>query len=110
MREREREAQTQAEGEAGSMQGAWRGTWSRDSRLTPWAKGRHSIAEPPRRPYFPKSKHKTEKAAKFRDMSRSEVLGVFTKAELLGPLNIFNRTLEHVTSFFLWKVGLKGVT
>ena len=40
-REREREAETQAEGEAGSMQGARCGTQSRDSRITPWAKGRH---------------------------------------------------------------------
>ncbi|XP_072663169.1 small integral membrane protein 14 isoform X2 [Canis lupus baileyi] len=34
----EREAETQAEGEAGSMQGARRGTPSRDSRIAPWAK------------------------------------------------------------------------
>ena len=39
-REREREAETQEEGEAGSMQGAQCGTRSRDSRITPWAKGR----------------------------------------------------------------------
>ena len=38
-REREREAETQAEGEVGSMQGARCGTQSRDSRITPWAKG-----------------------------------------------------------------------
>ena len=38
-REREREAETQAEGEAGYMQGARRGTRSRDSRITPWAEG-----------------------------------------------------------------------
>ena len=38
-REREREAETQAEGEAGSMQGAWCGTQSRVSRITPWAVG-----------------------------------------------------------------------
>ena len=31
----EGEAETQAEGEAGSMQGARRGTQSRDSRTTP---------------------------------------------------------------------------
>ena len=37
--EREREAETQAEGEAGSMQGAWRGTRSWDSRIMPWAAG-----------------------------------------------------------------------
>ena len=37
--EREREAETRAEGEAGPMQGAWCGTWSRDSRITPWAEG-----------------------------------------------------------------------
>ena len=35
MRDTEREAETQAEGEAGSMQGARRGTQSRDSRMTP---------------------------------------------------------------------------
>ena len=39
MRQREREAETQAEGEAGSMQGAWRGNWSRVSRITSWAVG-----------------------------------------------------------------------
>ena len=50
--EREREAETQAEGEAGSMQGARRGTGSRVSRITPWAEGRGSTAEPPRCPYF----------------------------------------------------------
>ena len=49
-RHREREAETQAEGEAGSMQGAQRGTQSRDSRITPWAEGRRSMAEPPRDP------------------------------------------------------------
>ena len=38
-RQREREAETQAEGEAGSMQGAWRGTRSRVSRIRPWAEG-----------------------------------------------------------------------
>ena len=38
-REREREAETQAEGEAGSLQGARRGTRSRNSRITPWAEG-----------------------------------------------------------------------
>ena len=37
--QREREAETQAEGEAGSMQGAGRGTRSRDSRTTPWDEG-----------------------------------------------------------------------
>ena len=40
-KEREREAETQAEGEAGSMQEAQWGTPSRDSRITPWAEGRH---------------------------------------------------------------------
>ena len=34
IREREREAETQAEGEAGSMQGDWCGTWSRDHTLS----------------------------------------------------------------------------
>ena len=47
---REREAETQAEGEAGSMPGAQHGTRSQDSRITPWAEGRCSTAEPPRRP------------------------------------------------------------
>ena len=49
-REREKEAETQEEGEAGSMPGARRGTRSRDSRVTPWAKGRRQTAEPPRDP------------------------------------------------------------
>ena len=51
-KEREREAETQAEGEAGSMQEAWRGTWSWDSRIMLWAKGRHQTAEPRRRPCY----------------------------------------------------------
>ena len=39
------------------MQGARRGTWSRVSRITPWAQNRRPIAEPPRCPdwlYFEK--------------------------------------------------------
>ena len=48
----QREAETYAEGEAGSMQGAWCGTRSWDSRIMLWAKGRHQTAEPPRRPWF----------------------------------------------------------
>ena len=32
------------------MQGAWCETQFRDSRITPWAKGRHSTTEPPRHP------------------------------------------------------------
>ena len=39
MRDTERERQTQAEGEAGSMQGAWHGTQSPISRITPWVAG-----------------------------------------------------------------------
>ena len=39
MRDTEREAETQAEGEAGSLQGAPRGTQSRDPGVMPWAKG-----------------------------------------------------------------------
>ena len=50
MRDREREAETQAEGEAGSMQGAQCGTCSQDSRIMPWAEGRHQTAEPSRDP------------------------------------------------------------
>ena len=42
--------ETQAEGEAGSMQGAGCGTWSQDSSIMPWAKGRHSTTKPPRHP------------------------------------------------------------
>ena len=38
---REREAETQAEGEADSVQGTCCGTQSGDSRIMPWAKGRH---------------------------------------------------------------------
>ena len=45
-----REAETEAEGEAGSLQGARCGTRSRDPGITPWAEGRHSTTEPPRRP------------------------------------------------------------
>ena len=48
--ERERVAETQAGEEAGSMQGAQRRTQSQVSRIKPWAKGRHSTAEPPRDP------------------------------------------------------------
>ena len=45
--QREREAETQAEGEAGSMQEARCGTRPQDSGITPWVKGKCSIAEPP---------------------------------------------------------------
>ena len=38
-RETEREAETQAEGEAGILRRAWPATWSRVSRITPWAAG-----------------------------------------------------------------------
>ena len=50
MTDTEREAETQAEGEAGSMQGAWWGTWSQDPGTTTWAKERCSTTEPPRCP------------------------------------------------------------
>ena len=33
--------------------GAWRGIWSRVSRIAPWAKGRRQTAAPPRDPLFP---------------------------------------------------------
>ena len=46
MRDTHTEAETPAEGEAGSMQGAWCGTRSWDSRITPWTKGRCQTAEP----------------------------------------------------------------
>ena len=47
MRDTQRETETEAEGEADSMQGARHGTRSQDSRITTWAKGRCSTAEPP---------------------------------------------------------------
>ena len=50
--EREGEAESRAEGEAGSMQGAQCGTRSWDSRIMPWAEGRHQTTEPPRDPFF----------------------------------------------------------
>ena len=40
-------SETQAEGEAGSLRGPGHGTQSRDPRITPWAEGRRSTAEPP---------------------------------------------------------------
>ena len=43
----EREAETQSEGEAGSMQGAWYGTQSRVSKITPWAEGGAKRWAPP---------------------------------------------------------------
>ena len=46
MRDPERERQTQAEGAAGSMQGAWCGTRSQDSRITPRAEGGASTKAP----------------------------------------------------------------
>ena len=49
-RETQREVETQVEGEAGSTQGARCGTRSCDYRITPWAEGRLSTAEPPRDP------------------------------------------------------------
>ena len=46
----------EAEKEAGSMQRARCRTQSQDSRITPWAKGRRSTTEPPRRPSDASSK------------------------------------------------------
>ena len=34
------------------MQEVWCGTWSQDSRISPWAKGKCSTTEPPRRPRY----------------------------------------------------------
>ena len=50
MRDTEREVETQAEGEASSTHGAQCRTQSPDSRILPWAEGRHQTAEPPRDP------------------------------------------------------------
>ena len=50
MRDTQREAETYAKGKAGFSQGAWCGTQSQDPGIMPWAKGRCSPAEPPRRP------------------------------------------------------------
>ena len=47
-----RDTETLAEREAGSMQEPDVGLGSWDSRITPWVKGRCSIAEPPRRPSY----------------------------------------------------------
>ena len=57
MRDTQREAEAQAEGESGSIQGAQCGTWPQNSRITPWAEGRHLTTEPPSRPQpsFPNS-------------------------------------------------------
>ena len=51
-REREREAETQAEGDAGSVQGAWCGTRSQVSGITPRAGGGAKPAEPPGLPCY----------------------------------------------------------
>ena len=45
-----RDTKKEAEEEADSMQGALRGTPSRNAGIMPWAKGRRSTAKPPRRP------------------------------------------------------------
>ena len=42
-----------AEEQAGPMQGARRWTQSWDSKIMPWAEGRHSTAEPLRHPNCP---------------------------------------------------------
>ena len=46
----ETHTEREAEREAGSPQGSQCGTRSQDSRITPWAEGRCSTAEPPRHP------------------------------------------------------------
>ena len=50
--ERHREAETEAEGEAGFVQGARLGTRTQDPGIIAWAKGRCSITELPRCPWF----------------------------------------------------------
>ena len=53
---RDTEKETQAGGEAGSLWGAWCETRSQDPRITTWAKGRGSAAEPLDEQHF---KHST---------------------------------------------------
>ena len=48
MRDTQRQRHRQREKQA--LRGAWCGTWSQDPRITPWAKGKYSTAEPPRYP------------------------------------------------------------
>ena len=55
--------------EAGSMQGAQCGTRSWNSRITPWAQGRSSTAEPPRDPQVASFKLWSRKAS-LRDASQ----------------------------------------
>ena len=50
-RERERGRDT-GRGGADSMQGARHWTRSQDSRIMPWAEGKHQTIEPPRDPHF----------------------------------------------------------
>ena len=52
MGDAQREAETQAEGKAGSTQGARRGTRSRVSRITLWAKGSTKLLSHPGCPLF----------------------------------------------------------
>ena len=47
MRDTHRRAETQVEGEAGFMQGAWCGTWTWESGIMPWAKGRCPTTDHP---------------------------------------------------------------
>ena len=68
--ERDWQAEKQAEGGAGSMQGAQCETWSRNSEITAWAKGKRSTAEPPRRP-----ETLTFKQPKFRTFHRDSIDG-----------------------------------
>ena len=49
-RERERERERGRGRSRLHAPGAWRGIWSRVSRIAPWARGRHQTAEPPRDP------------------------------------------------------------
>ena len=86
-RHTEREEETQAEREAGSMQGARCGTQSRDSRIMPWAEGRHSVAESPRRP-LNNTINKLELKVMWtfiliKEITFSSIYGAFTKFDYL---------------------------
>ena len=75
MKDTEREAEIQSEGEAGSTQGAGCGTWSWDSGIMPWGKGRRSTAEPPRHPsieFFLKNILSTWESKGWRGTEREE--------------------------------------
>lgn len=88
----------ESEREAGSMLGAWCGTLSQESRITPWAKGRCQTAEPPRNP----------RQFIFNSFPVFILFDALSRFGWVTTLSTFNSRWSHpslLACFLPWEVG-----